>query len=745
MICFFVGAILLLQHIHIYSAAREMFPEQKEQKLLVQQQLNIQNFATHVIFMFFDLVEADPKSACSEVRVNNFIKIIQQEAGPVLVSKKWLALNIKENEEVLSSFKKIWNSKGWIVRDIDGLYLLIPRSINKLLEKYEDPERPKLVLGDIDFYLGLKVSTNQGIDPAHLLSAIPEKIDSSKSFLTAFGGREVVRQQQHIRPSKIFISSSEYRNRNIPIPQWIVYRSDSAPWKDKEAAFDKFLNTEIFTRLLISSFCYQASERETEKAIVQYLGASHDNSFIKVAETFADVETSSFNREPDFRLQGFMKPVKDIKFSKLGSLFAFGLQGIDVITFPGAQPFTVSEIDKKVFILDVEKIQEYNQRHRAMASCGGTSLDIAENYKILVFDGHYIDFPIFIESDDEFDFFILFEPSREPLDFYIKQIRLINISVDSLLTSFFNNTKSSTPWRMWIDTIKSKKMSTIAENILKALSHQKAVEEDIKFKLSDTDLCTTMMRNILIDSDPIGRSGFKFLTRFKFLDSMPETWVLADSLNKVQKATAEQAFYEKQKRVVQQNAFQQQQISVLQREQEEKKKGESAPRNEPKERAEEKKTREAPAKERKSLCDILKKNSADQYVIKPSERFEKWLETLNDKEYKDVIFELINAKAAGHFRDEHDLASSDTTLRGVWEAKFRVVRGIKRALRIYFIRPAEKEIYLILGGDKGTQEGGIDIPIVKAFLKETAENKRAQARELTKQQRQSQKARQRGA
>ena len=92
-----------------------------------------------------------------------------------------------------------------------------------------------------------------------------------------------------------------------------------------------------------------------------------------------------------------------------------------------------------------------------------------------------------------------------------------------------------------------------------------------------------------------------------------------------------------------------------------------------------------------------------EYKVGRTAEYTKWLDSLSGKERIQVADRISRIQNDGHFGKIRYLDD------GLWEIKFN------NGNRVYFFRIAEKEIVLVLGGNKHGQQK--DIQKAKTFFR----------------------------
>jgi len=94
------------------------------------------------------------------------------------------------------------------------------------------------------------------------------------------------------------------------------------------------------------------------------------------------------------------------------------------------------------------------------------------------------------------------------------------------------------------------------------------------------------------------------------------------------------------------------------------------------------------------------------YIVKETETFSKWLKRLKDIKAKVAILRRIKRASEGNFGDNKGIGNNISELRISIGAGYRVYYTIKR----------NQIIFLLVGGDKSTQQK--DIQKARSILEE---------------------------
>ncbi len=87
-------------------------------------------------------------------------------------------------------------------------------------------------------------------------------------------------------------------------------------------------------------------------------------------------------------------------------------------------------------------------------------------------------------------------------------------------------------------------------------------------------------------------------------------------------------------------------------------------------------------------------------TVKQTEQFETWLDGLKDSRAKISIAKRIFRVENGLFGDSKRLTNTD----GIHELRIDIGKGY----RVYFLRKGSLVVFLLNGGDKGTQNRDIE-------------------------------------
>ena len=85
------------------------------------------------------------------------------------------------------------------------------------------------------------------------------------------------------------------------------------------------------------------------------------------------------------------------------------------------------------------------------------------------------------------------------------------------------------------------------------------------------------------------------------------------------------------------------------------------------------------------------------FIIRKTQRFERWLHTIRDVKARGQILARLSRLEYGHLGDARSVGGS------VWELRIHAGPGY----RVYLARIGSRVILLLAGGDKSTQERDI--------------------------------------
>ena len=94
-----------------------------------------------------------------------------------------------------------------------------------------------------------------------------------------------------------------------------------------------------------------------------------------------------------------------------------------------------------------------------------------------------------------------------------------------------------------------------------------------------------------------------------------------------------------------------------------------------------------------------------KYIIKKTDRFDRWLQKLKDVKAKITIARRVDRLYDGYFGDFKSVGN------GLLELRVAIGPGY----RVYFTKREENIIIILIGGDKSTQQR--DIKLAKKIIK----------------------------
>lgn len=305
------------------------------------------------LLIFLDDSERDKFGAVSDA----LLTALYQKAGPIIVSTSLFYNVLKKRKEIALSnvtSRIAFQSEQWVIKKInESLNLLIPYEILKI-DKNKLKEFSDAIDGvtDIELQLGLKVNHMKTIN----------YMDLSQSSWSKFA--------DYFSDSldEIFCKKSDYKNKNMNIPEWFLYIEGhgSINYSIAHLSFDgfkkllHFLENKMNTRLFVISSCYAAGMNVDKVYGEIKLQTQQYYSFPIIVQALNNVVTSAWvvalgifpgtlSIHNDF--VNFFKRAKELegRYSDVIKPISQNfIENIPQIKLPGIEWFSVLDADKKI-------------------------------------------------------------------------------------------------------------------------------------------------------------------------------------------------------------------------------------------------------------------------------------------------------------------------------------------------------------------------------------------------------------